>query len=255
MKHGAVVSAVAAWDRCVVTAGKDGVLLLWSVDRGSSVKVAEHTRAITALALDRAAETLALGTAGGGLEVWNGFGPDPSPQRIIQLAGMGTVTGRGTVTAVAFGNGTLAATFGSGYLVVWEMPDGKKNRSLDAHFDGANGVAFSAEGSIATCGNDGKFQLWTRDLKPTLWFRYVHPLTSVAFNATGEMVAIGDEVGLVRLVNLRSERPASQFNVHRKVSSLQFFRDRYLAVGCFNNTVSVFDIPENQCIQNLLNLA
>jgi tetratricopeptide (TPR) repeat protein len=262
-KHGANIAALAASDRLLATADVDGVLRLWSEEDGSGIKLAEFPRALTAISFDRTARMLAVGTANGRIEVWTGLRSGQKPKRLHELSG------NGAVTCLAFsGDSLLAATFNTGYLVVWPFPEVKNSRSVHAHHDGANAFAFSpltkstksslsnmpvsneatlssliVPNSIATVGNDG-IKLWDRKLKGLAWIKSEAPLTSAAFDQAGEVMAVGDDVGVVRF----SDDPARKFFLGGKVSGLRFFGKCFLAAASFNQFAAVFDVPDNECL-------
>lgn len=180
--------------RFVVSAGRDSVAQVWSVDTGErSFTLHGHEHPLRAAAAS--ADGALIATAGEETRVllWNG-----TTGRLLHALGGHTTF----VNTLAFSpNGQrLASGDAMGRIVLWDTASRRLLHTLLGHADELNTLVFSADGSLlASAGEDGKVLLW--DVAAG---RQVHalagqqsPVRGLAFDRVGARLAGGAADGHV----------------------------------------------------------
>jgi WD40 repeat protein len=93
--------------------------------------------------------------------------------------------------------------------------------------------------TVSSCGTGTSSQL--------SWLNSDTPISSVAFDPAGEVLAFGDEAGVVRFCR----DPAREFVLRGKVSALHFLRKRFLVAASFDNSASILDLVNHECLEVL----
>jgi WD40 repeat protein len=152
--HTAPVSAVV-FDRRgrLISAGFDGAIRIWDHElsgRGRPL-LENHPHRILALAVSADDATLAAGSDGGGLLLWDLR--DLSPRRPLP-------TDR-RVSAVAFRGDSRLVVAGTqeGRISVWEVSSGTRQKTAVVHGAGVTGLTFGRT-LMASSSLDGTVKLW-----------------------------------------------------------------------------------------------
>lgn len=143
--------------------------------------------------------------------------------------------------AVSERNRLILAGSEDGNIYVWNLDNGRNLGVLEGHYSSVNTLDFSDDETIFASGSsDRSIIIWnTVDLKQ---IKRLHGqsfrLETLAFNHSGTQLAVGDEMGTVRIMELRSSRvrvSASQLH-EQKVSALAFSAgDSILYSGGWDN--------------------
>ncbi len=150
---GVMQAAFSPDESQVVTAGADGVTILWEAVSGKEIRRFEgHRGAVNTVAFDPTGRLIATGGADGNILVFDS-GNGSVHSRIA--AGVNIVT-------LAFSPaGDIVAAGGSSAKVgLWRVASGEHLRDLD-HKSSIESVAYSGDGRlICSAGGDSKVQLW-----------------------------------------------------------------------------------------------
>ena len=171
-----------------------GTLAAWDKDEDWLQIFRDTTEVSYALAMPGHARTLYLGSGGGAIYVL-----DPnmlSLQKVLRGHRAGV---RGL--ALSYDDRILASAGLDGKVMLWQLPEGLRIRTLEGHEDGVRAVAFSPDGRyLASAGKDGLLILWDVALgtrEKTL--RLGTPLWCVAFSPNGQYLVAGGDDGFLRL--------------------------------------------------------
>ena len=244
----------------IAAGNNDQTLRLWDASSGELVREVELTRprevdptrptSVGTVAFDPSGTRIAVGSSDGTLEVI-----DAKNGRRI-----GTVMQHpGAVSSVAFGHdGQWIATGDSkGTVRVWDLVEGTSFKPIaaDANARGpvAKSVAFSRTADVVASANGFGVRLLDARSGDTLasWDsktgpegdRPAYPVTSVAFNHTGDRLVVGGIGGTIDLLDGRTLQPLATQRAHpAMVNSLAFNTDGSRIVsGGDDKAVKVWD--------------
>lgn len=150
--------------------------------------------------------------------------------------------------AVSEDHRIIVAANEDGKAYVYDLDKGRSVAVLDGHYAAVNSVCFSPDGKMfATAGADRSIIIWN-----TQGFQQVRRLfgrsfrfETLAFNHAGTQLAVGDELGRGRIIDLESSRVrVSVAPWHeQKVSALAFApNDSIIFSGGHDNRLVSFDV-------------
>jgi WD40 repeat protein len=157
-----------------------------------------------------------------------------------------------TSVAVSEKNNLIVAGCGDGKAYVYDLSRGKSLKTIENHFASVNSVCFTQdENFFATASSDRSIIIW--DSKTLTQQKRLSGKSfrfeTLAFNHSGTQLAVGDELGRGRIVDLRSSRvrvSASQWHA-QKISSLAFTpNDSTIFSGGHDNRLAEFNVPKNE---------
>ena len=142
-----------------------------------------------------------------------------------------------------------------GTVYVYNMEKGKSIISLDRHYDAVNSVCLSPdEEFFASASADRSIILWdTKTWKPIRrLFSRSFRFECLAFDPTGSRLAVGDELGKGRIIDLQSSLlKVSTYSLHeQKVSGIQFSPDDTLLYSAgYDNRLVVFNLRRESIVR------
>jgi WD40 repeat protein len=197
--HGDAVLALAfvPSDRLLVSAGADGRVAAWSLDRADQVAEKTFPGYVSAIAVEMAPGTAVLtGHSDGAVRRWS-IGRQDSDEEICRHPAF--------VTAVAIGPDAIASGGGDGSVLLTPRTtmDLPARPILAGMHDGfVRAVAFAANGTaLVSAGEDGTVRIWDSSghsiHRPLM--AYGQAVTSVTVSDNGRHIAGGCGDGTVRL--------------------------------------------------------
>jgi WD40 repeat protein/DNA-binding SARP family transcriptional activator len=236
----------------VVTAGRDGAVRVWDLDRRRAVStIKAHKGWVYGARLSPNGRQVASAGEDGVVAVWDveskqkrvvadlglddatdvAFGPDGrrlilpllgGTVRVVPADGDGPVTllrgHKGLVWAADFSpDGTKAVSAGEDATArIWDLATGAS--TVLRHPDAVTGAAFGPDGRlVATAGADGVVRVWDTSGtgRPLRIPVDSQPLTSVRFSGDGRRLVTAGDDGIVRVWDARGGPPLAEFKGHR----------------------------------------
>ena len=216
------LAALPAGNR-FLTASGDATARLWDLDDGDPVMPADDR--VLAVAFDRAGSRLAVGSADGGVSVW-----DPATCR--RRARKDLAAGR--VNGVSFSPDglLLAAACDDGVVLLEHAADSlaevARLEGAEAHGDRVHAAVFAADGGrLLTASADRTAREWDiRTRQEVARFRHPRRVFGAAYSTDGARVATACEDGVVRLFPAGGGDAVAEFAGHGKqVNWLAFAPD------------------------------
>lgn len=157
-----------------------------------------------------------------------------------------------TSVSVSEGGGSIIASNEDGQVYVFDWNSGKSLGILKGHYAAVNQVCFDRQGSLfASASADRSIILWdtkTRKQVKRLFGRSFR-LETVTFNHAGTQLAVGDELGKGRIIDLQSSRiKISVASWHdQKISDIVFSEnDSVVISGGTDNRVIAYDVGKDR---------
>lgn len=161
-----------------------------------------------------------------------------------------------TAVAVSEKTQTIIAACQDGKIYVYDLLKGKSVKTLGDHLSSVNSISLSPAGNFfASASDDRSIIIWdTKTLKAVKrLFGKSYRFESLAFDQTGSMLAVGDEFGKGRIINLQSSRlNVATFQWHdKKVSDIKFSNDnRTIYSAGYDNKLITFDLQKEKIIRS-----
>lgn len=215
---GSSTAAVSPGGRRMLTAGRDGTVVLSDIETGSPLRKWEHARAAGAVALSR-----------GGRLALVGVGREALLVDVEELKIRRSWRGRSPVTAVAFApNGRqILAGFADGRALLGEAGTGEIVHRWEHPGSGSGGVrsaTFSQDGRSVLTGAANR----TAVLRDTSTGKTLHEwqvgyrISSVAISRDGRWVLTGDEGHEVELHDAKSGRTVRKWRYDAPAEAVAF---------------------------------
>lgn len=157
-----------------------------------------------------------------------------------------------TSVSVSEEGGSIIASNEDGQVYVFDWNSGKSLTILKGHYAAVNQVCFDSQGSLfASASADRSIILWdakTRKQVKRLFGRSFR-LETVAFNHAGTQLAVGDELGKGRIIDLQSSRiRISVASWHeQKISDIAFSEnDSVVISGGADNRIIAYDVGKDR---------
>ena len=233
----------------LASAGSDGTVRLWSVERGEELGKfnawKDKLAAARTIDFDPAGKTIVSGAWDGTLKLWD------VDQRKPKLSLIGQAL---PVTSAKFSpdGSIIATTTGDwqqwqlpGELRLWDAKTGEELANLTGHTTEIKQLAFDREGKRLATSGAGQVFVWDFAARSI-----IHRLktdgagTSLCFAPDGRL-AIGDGRGGVTLWNADTAKVALRYSGHAKiVSGIAASPDgKFLATAAHDGTVKIWPVP------------
>ena len=143
-----------------------------------------------------------------------------------------------------------------GKIYVYDLNKGSNVKTLGSHLSSVNSICLSPTGDLfASASDDRSIILWdTKNFKMVKrLFGRSYRFESLSFDKTGTLLAVGDEFGKGRIINLQSSRlNVSAYQLHtKKISSIKFSNDgKHIYSGGFDDLLCTFDLQKEKVIRS-----
>jgi WD40 repeat protein len=198
-------ASAIAWNpnsRSIAFAGFDGKVNLWTLEQGVKgiQSFGAHEGPVWALAWNKDGSRLASGSDDGTARIWEAAGQT----RVLQGHA-------GPVHGIAWKpDGTQLVTASWDKTAkIWDASSGELRHTLVGHTHFVTSVAWSVNDVIATGSADRSVRLWNPNSE-TMFHRlntHAAPISGLAFNADGSMLASASLDKTIRLWGSRDGRP------------------------------------------------
>ncbi len=236
----------------IASAGSDGTVRLWSVERGIELAKfnawKEKFAAARTLDFDRAGKLIVSGGWDGTLKLW-----DADRLQLKQ-----TLIGQALpVTAARFSpDGSLIATASgdwqhwqiAGELRLWDAKSGEELAAFAGHTTEIKRIVFDRDGQrLVSAGAGGQVFVWdVAARKNTHRFKCDATPTAMCLLPDGNRVAIGDGKGGVSVWDIASGKIVQRYTGHGKlVSGIAASPDgKRIASASHDGTISIWPAPK-----------
>lgn len=227
--HGGPVSALAAAPGIVVSGGFDGRAILWDAPGAAARRVERfHDGNVTAVAL--APGGFVSAGQDGRVALWQDGRAEPL---------WSTPRGMAPVSALAAGPAGIAAGFFDGRIARLDPGTGAA-REYPAHEGRVAGLAFLADGALASVGGDLRFARWGAD--GALQARAGLPDLPNGLALAGEALAVPFAEGALRLLSRDGDLLPERFLTDRPLVALAASPDT-VAAAAVDGDVWLLDLP------------
>jgi WD40 repeat protein/DNA-binding SARP family transcriptional activator len=234
----------------LATAGEDGKLTIWDIP-GERVLLSLPTRSgLYDVAFMPDGERVVGTHQEGATTVWDAT----SGQQLLNLAGHGSTV---ISVSVAPDNHTIATGGYDGTVRIWDISPGREILSVAAHQGPVNKVAYHPHSEqVLTVSGDGTATLWeatTGAFVRQLLADDSARLDSVAFNPDGDVAAIGDSSGNIRIVEVATGAVTQTIDAHDgEVWDVAFSPDgARLASASWDFTSKVWAVAGGRAVSTL----
>lgn len=228
--HGGPVSALAAEPLRAVSGGFDGRVIHWDAPAGAARQIARlHEGNVTAVALTEGDGFLSAGQDGR-VALWQGGGDTPvwvTPHEVSP------------VSALAVSGGQVAAGFLDGRIARIDLATGQPVLR-PAHEGRVAGLAFLADGTLASVGGDLRFARW--DAAGALMARASLPDLPNGLARAGDALAVPFAEGALRLLSAEGEVLPERFLTERPLIAVAASAD-VVAAAAVDGTIWLLDLP------------
>lgn len=231
--------------RTLATGSEDGEARLWDVATGAArATLAGHTDMVICLAFSPRNETLATGSLDATVKLWD----VKSGHERASLTGR-----REGVSSVAFAPGARQLATGGfdGSVQIWEPTAPIFTPAACLEYSGeALAVAFAPDArSLIAAGKTGVAR-WDARTGSALGTPRTGDETALAIAPNGNLYAVGNPDGKIRLVELASAKTIATFAAHQgPVTSLAFAADsRLLVSGGNDGVVQRWDVEKRRAL-------
>ncbi|MBD3764619.1 MAG: c-type cytochrome [Rhodobacterales bacterium] len=228
--HGGPVSALAAAGSVVVSGGFDGRTILWNAPGASALRIERfHEGNVTAVALTGDGGFVSAGQDGR-IALWQAGAAAPLWATPAEVA---------PVSALAVGPGQVAAGFVDGRIARIDLATGTM-QTQPAHDGRVAGVAYLADGTLASVGGDLRFARW--DDTGRLLARTGLPDLPNGLTPAGEALAIPFAEGALRLLSPQGQVLRERYLTETPLVAVAA-GDGVVAAAAVDGAIWLLDLP------------
>jgi WD40 repeat protein len=257
--HGDAVSSVA-FDRDgwrLISGSQDGTVKVWEiVAEPDCLALPGHNDTVFSIAFSPDGTRLASGgndmtvriwDVRSGLELFCLYG---HCAKVYQVA----FSPDGRLLASASGDHTKGDSVFPGEIKVWDASAGRELRTIGDHPGAVQGLAFSADGRLASAESDGSVRVWDPSTGERLAMIHAHAkrVRDVAFTPDGGLLASCSDAtqagwGEVRLWDAQTGREVAQWALPASLNHLAFSRDSRLLAGAGGDqAIHLWDVASRE---------
>ena len=244
-------AAISPDGKTIATAGGDGKLGLWRLERDGWTRrpaLEAHDDRVWSIAFSPTDGLIATGSKDGTLKLWN----LKSTQLVAVLKDQ-----EQEVRFVVFSpdGEKLASGNGDGTIDIWSVRTHEKLASFSAHETEVNALAFSPNGDLLASGasGEGAVKLWDMTTKQTrhVMFGHTDAVVDIAFSPDGETVGSSSFDTTVKLWNTQSGEMIDSLPNPDGVFAVAFSPDgKRVAAGGKFQTVRVWDAASRKVLHD-----
>lgn len=228
--HGGPVSALAAGASVAVSGGFDGRVIFWDAAGATALRIARlHEGNVTAVALAGDGAFVSAGQDGR-IALWTRDGSEPvwaTPREVSP------------VSALAVGTDHVAAGFQDGRIARIDLATAQMTLQ-SAHNGRVAGLAFLADGSLASVGGDLRYSRW--DPAGGLLARATLPDLPNALARAGDALAIPFAAGVLRLISPDGTILPERFLSEKPLVAVAA-NEATVAAAAVDGTIWLLDLP------------
>ncbi len=264
----------------LASGGDDKTVRVWNVRQGECLQILEgHIGGITSVSFS-ARDILVSGSYDNTVRVWN-----VKHDKVLQIY-EGHTNG---VRCISFGSvDILASGSNDGTVRVWNVRQGKCLQTLKGHLEGVTCVAFGFGDTLASGSYDCTVRIWDIQLGQCLQILKGHKFyIQKVFFGPGDKLILEDMTEEVSVWNIKHGQCLRQLKVSSKffrpkdfidmvskkvqpgdiqkskclqeligysgfgVDCISFGPGNFLASGCRDNSVRVWDVKNGKCLEKL----
>ena len=247
--HSAAIRAVAfspVWP-IVASAGDDNSIRLWNAETGLAISSLQgHSGIVASIVFSRDGAAIVSGSYDKTIRVW-----DVKSGRVKTTIEGATAA----ITSVAISPAGDTVAAGSWTIDLWDLPTGKRIRTLGGHLSPVRAVAFSGDTRTIALATKNTIKLWdvaSGGLIHTL-DGHSSPVNAVAFSPDGRVLVSASADLTLKLWDVASARTIRTLKGHiSNVTSVAFSLDgRLIASGSIDKTVRLWNAQTGELLRSL----
>ncbi|VGO18430.1 InlB B-repeat-containing protein [Pontiella sulfatireligans] len=234
--------AVSSDGQTIVTASRDGTVIIWDANTGVSKVVFEHEESVYCCDISDDGRYVAASDADRMLRVWD----------LVTSECIFEVDADSRSDVEFFHSGDLLITTSSDEIKLWSVPDGELMETWE---DGGGSLAISDDDSLVATCSDGIADIWDASSGSLLYsHQFDNQWISVReFSVDGSklLMTSGNDVGIWDVVT--GDR-LKFFEGHSLTVLDAAFSpdDLHVISGAYDDLVKVWDVTTEQCVKNCI---
>ena len=249
--HDGDLTAVAFFDRQLVTASWDKTVRVWDAVNGQQLATLHgHTGVVSSVAVSLDGSLIATGGWDKSVRLWS------TAEGFMLTANLTNHFGVVTAVAISPDTSTVASAGWDKSVRLWDIATKREKLCITGHKRMVTGVAFSPDGRrLASASGDNTAILWdtTSGREVARLNGHTADLTSIAFSPTGDFIATGSQDHTAILWDPTTGDAVRTLTGHTgDVMAVAFSPDgQILATAGWDKTIRLWDTTTGTTIQQL----
>ena len=217
----------------------DSTIKVWSLKNGSELH-SQDTEAATSAVFSPDGKSIAYADKSG-VKLWD---PETGTLKVLL---------KGTSPVAYSADGKTLACGGPKHekIILWDLANGKKIKTLDGHNDLLNSLEFSPDGKrLVTCSLAETVKLWDVETGKEIADLKGHTdmLKSAIFSPNGKMIASAGNDSTIKLWNVEDQKEIRTLKGHADyIQSIDFSPDgKRLVSGSTDGTIKIWDVTSGK---------